>query len=52
MDLSWQDGVLAEAEIRNVTSPDGELRVLYQDRNLELKIARGKSKSITLSDFK
>jgi alpha-L-fucosidase 2 len=45
VDLSWKDGKLASATVRNV-SGDGKCRVRYGDNVSELRIAQGRAKKL------
>ena len=51
MDMRWENGKPAKAEIRNLGNADGKLRVLCMGRKLELVVAKGQARQLTGADF-
>jgi len=51
IDMTWQDGAVRQAVIRNIANPDGKLRVLHKGRKTELEITPGGSATLTASTF-
>jgi alpha-L-fucosidase 2 len=47
VDMTWKDGKLIRAMLRNVSGPDGECVVRYRDVTTKLAVPRGKSQVFT-----
>jgi alpha-L-fucosidase 2 len=45
VDVAWKDGRLASAQVRNV-SGDGSCKVRLADKEVELKVRKGKAVSL------
>ena len=47
LDMRWDDGRLLGAGIRNVSSTDGNFRVIYRGATKDFKVGRGQSLALT-----
>jgi alpha-L-fucosidase 2 len=47
LDMQWDDGILLDAEVRNVSGTDGKFRVHYKGGSKEFNLERGLSLELT-----
>jgi alpha-L-fucosidase 2 len=51
MDMSWSEGEPSRVVIRNLTSPDGKLRVVHRGQGIDLEIPKDRPVILTKADF-
>jgi len=47
LDMQWEDGNLLGSKVRNISSTDGNFRVLYKGVSKDFKVERGQSLELT-----
>lgn len=51
LDMTWKDGKLLTATLRNVTGGDAKCSLHYADSKLEIDLKQGESRTVKLNEF-